>query len=131
MMFTTLDKKYEKLVKKVEQRKQDIISREQKGETIVSQNVTVGVDDEWFDLGEENLKPSDEDTFKSPTKIKARLISVGGVRKRARKVKGRTIKLDVPVNILHQTAVDAARLQITPRQHPGSHQDLWGRRQGQ
>jgi hypothetical protein len=48
-------------------------------------------------------------------KISSFSFSVGGTRK----IKGRTISLDVPVDIIQQTAVDAARLQLSPTQHQG------------
>ena len=41
-------------------------------------------------------------------------IPVGGKRKRARKVSGRKIVLEVPLDIVDKTSADAARLQLTP-----------------
>ena len=120
MMFTTKDRKYEKVVMRVEQKKQKILLRKQneKNRVMESNNndMTVELDADWEDLEVEN---EDEDSFKSPMKKKARFIPVGGMRKRARKIKGRTISLDVPVDIIQQTAVDAARLQLSPTQHQG------------
>ena len=46
-------------------------------------------------------------------------IPVGGKRKRARKVSGRKIVLEVPLDIVDKTSADTARLQITPTQHQG------------
>ena len=118
MIFTTLDKKYEKVMQRVEQRSKDSDLRKQKEEMRVSaSNTTVHFDDEWEDECEENQdEGSDND---SPVKKKPRIIPIGGKRMRARKVRGRTIKLDVPVDILQLTVADAIRLQLTPSQHQG------------
>ena len=118
MGFTTLDKKYEKVVNKAKQKKQGIISRKQKERNrVLNNNVTSGFDaDDWEDLPDDDLESSDED---APKKKKARYIPVGGMRKRARKIKGRRISLDVPVDIIQQTTDDAVRLQVTPSQHQG------------
>ena len=116
MVFTTLDKKYEKVVTKAKLKKQKILSRKLKeNKRVMNNNVIPELDADWEDLSDDDLDSDDE----SPKKKKARYIPVGGKRKRARQVKGRRISLNVPVNIIQQTAVDAARLQLTPSQHQG------------
>ena len=117
MGFTTLDKKYEKVVTKDKLKKQNVLSRKLKEKKrVMNNNVISELDADWEDLSDDD---DDEDIIESPKNKKARYIPVGGKRKRARQVKGRRISLNVPVNIIQQTAVDAAILQLTPSQHQG------------
>ena len=119
MIFTTLDKKYDDVVKRVEKRKQNLLSRKTKEEIRVSATDTVELDEGWEDLEAETQDDLNDATVVSPIKKKSRIIPIGGMRKRARKIKGRTILLDVPVDILQKTATDAARLNLSPSQHQG------------
>ena len=121
MMYTSLDKKFEKVVQHVEKRNEDMLLRKQKEEMRMSAcaEAEVEMDLNFEELGEENQEHFEDEEVVSPTIKKPRFIPVGGARKRAKKVKGRTITLDVPMDILVKTAADTARLQLSPGQHQG------------
>ena len=136
MMFTAKDKRYETVVISAEMREQAELNRIEKEKERVAEivsfpgfeanessvDITDSQDDGFADIEsheidtgedhENNNKESDSGgVFRSPAKKKPRL--------RARKIKGKKISLQVPLDIISKTAGAAARLKLSVGQHSG------------
>ena len=122
MMFTVKDKKYETVVMSAqvrEQAKLKLIQMEQEraAQVVLLPGLEADSQDDGFgDVESQEVDTAGEESessgvLKSPVKKRPRL--------RARKIKGKKITLQVPLDIISKTAVAASRLRLSVGQHCG------------
>ena len=133
MMFTVMDKKYETVVMSAQMRKLAKLKRIQKEDQRAAEIVLLpgfeadslteaaeSQDDGFGDIDSHEIDTVDEEieemrgsdsVFKSPTKKRPRL--------RARKIRGKTVTLQIPLDIISKTSAAASRLKLSAGQHCG------------